>query len=178
VRPPLRIALIALVAVVVLAAVYQLRLRDITVAGELVDSAPVATIGSGSEAVAVTADGKILRWLPLPEDAALPELPLTVAPEKDKLAGTLLAQARVLGTAPEAFRPYLASSYYGESGVDVELRSGVELRFGDTSRLERKWRAAASVLADPSVTALDYVDLHAPSHPAIGGSGRELPPIP
>jgi Cell division protein FtsQ len=178
VKRPLRIALVALVAVVMLAAVYQLRLRDTTVAGELVGSAPVATIGSGSEAVAVAAEGKILRWLPLSEDAVLPELPLTVAPEKDKLAGTLLAQARVLGAAPEALRPYLASSYYGESGVDVELRSGVELRFGDTSRLERKWRAAASVLADSSVTALDYVDLHAPSRPAVHGSGHELPPIP
>ncbi len=177
-KRPLRIALIALVVVIVLAAIYQLRLRDTTVAGELVGSAPVATIGSGSEAVAVAADGTILRWFPLSEEAALPELPLTVAPEKDKLAGTLLAQARVLGAAPEVLRPYLASSYYGESGVDVELRSGIELRFGDTSRLERKWRAAVAVLADPSVTALDYVDLHAPSNPAIGGSGHELPPIP
>ncbi len=177
-RQPLRVALIALVAVTLLAALYQLRLRDTTVAGELVGSEPVATIGSGSEAVAVAADGTILRWLPLSEDAALPELPLTVAPEKDKLAGTLLAQARVLGAAPAALRPYLASSYYGESGVDVELRSGIELRFGDTSRLERKWRAAAAVLADPSVAALDYVDLHAPSRPAIDGSGHELPPIP
>lgn len=177
-RRPRRIALIALVAVILLAAVYQLRLRDTTVAGELVGSEPVATIGSGSEAVAVAADGTILRWLPLPEEAALPELPLTIAPEKDKLAGTLLAQARVLGAAPEALRPYLASSYYGESGVDIELRSGIELRFGDTSRLERKWRAAAAVFADPSVTSLDYVDLHAPNHPAIHGSGHELPPIP
>jgi Cell division protein FtsQ len=178
VTPPLRIALAALAAIIVLAAAYQLRLRDTTVAGELVRSEPVATIGNGSEAVAVAADGAILRWFPLPEEAALPELPLTVAPAKDKLAGTLLAQARVLGAAPEALRPHLASSYYGESGVDVELRSGIELRFGDTSRLERKWRAVTTVLADPSVTALDYVDLHAPSHPAIGGSGHELPPIP
>lgn len=177
-RRPLRIALVVLVAIAVLAALYQLRLRDTTVAGELVGSAPVATIGSGSEAVAVAADGTILRWFPLPEEAALPELPLSVAPEKDKLAGTLLAQALVLGAAPEALRPYLASSYYGESGVDVELRSGIELRFGDTSRLERKWNAAAAVLADPSVTVLDYVDLHAPSRPAIDGSGHELPPIP
>lgn len=177
-RQPLRIALVALVAVVVLAAVYQLRLRDTTVAGELVDSEPVATIGSGSEAVGIAADGTILRWLPLSEEVALPQLPLSTPPDKEKLAGTLLAQARVLGAAPEALRPHIASSYYGESGVDVELRLGIELRFGDTSRLERKWRAAAAVLADPSVTAGDYVDLHAPSRPAVYGSGNELPPIP
>ena len=42
------------------------------------------------------------------------------------------------------------SSFYGESGVDVELRSGIELRFGDASRAIEKWKAAAAVLADPS----------------------------
>lgn len=173
-----RILPIAVAVVVALAAGYLLVLRDSTVAGELVGSEPVATIGSGSEAVAVAADGTILRWFSLPEEAPLPELPLAIPPEKEKLAGTLLDQGRVLGAAPAALRPFLARSYYGESGVDVELRSGIELRFGDTSRLERKWRAAAAVLADPSITALDYVDLHAPSHPAIGGSGHELPPIP
>ena len=61
----------------------------------------------------------------------------------------MLQQARVLGAAPAALRPYIASSYYGESGVDVKLRSGIELRFGDASQAGEKWRAAAAVLADP-----------------------------
>ncbi len=62
--------------------------------------------------------------------------------------------------------------------MDVELTSGIELRFGDASQATRKWKAAAAVLADPSVTTLDYVDLHAPSHPAIDGSGHTLPATP
>lgn len=173
-----RVLLIVLVAVLALAAVYQLVLRDTKVSGEVVGSRPVATIASGSEAVGVAADGTILRWLPLSEEVALPQLPLSTPPDREKLAGTLLAQARVLGAAPEALRPHIASSYYGESGVDVELRLGIELRFGDASRLEKKWRAATTVLADPSVTAGDYVDLHAPRRPAVYGSGHELPPIP
>jgi hypothetical protein len=173
-----RILLVALLAVLALAAVYQFGLRDTKVSGEVVGSRPVAVIGSGSEAVGVAADGTILRWLPLSEEVALPQLPLSTPPDRDKLAGTLLAQALVLGAAPEALRPHIASSYYGESGVDVELRLGVELRFGDASRLEKKWRAAATVLADPSITAADYVDLHAPRRPAVYGSGHELPPLP
>ena len=84
----------------------------------------------------------------------------------------------MLGGAPLALRPYLASSRYGESGVDVETTSGIELRFGDATLVEKKWKAAAAVLADPSLEALDYVDLHAPAHPAIGGSGHTLPPAP
>jgi hypothetical protein len=87
-------------------------------------------------------------------------------------------QARVLGAAPTALRPHIESSSYGESGVDVELRSGIELRFGDAANAAAKWRAAAAVLADQSITALDYVDLHAPSRPAVGGSGHSLPSVP
>jgi hypothetical protein len=83
-----------------------------------------------------------------------------------------------LGAAPEALRPYVARSYYGESGVDVELTTGIELRFGDAAKAKRKWAAAAAVLADPSITALTYVDLHSPSRPSFGGSEHELPAVP
>jgi hypothetical protein len=173
-----RLLLVAALTLVALAALYQLGLRGTEASGDLVSSQPVATIGSGEDAVGVAADGSLLRWLPLPADALLPALPPSTAPGKERLVGTLLEQVRVLAAAPPALRPYLAGSYYGESGVDVELRSGIELRFGDASRAEKKWRAAAAVLADPSVSALDYVDLHAPSHPAIYGSGHTLPPLP
>jgi hypothetical protein len=165
--------------VVLLAAgAYLLLLRDESVVPHLVSTQPTAVIGAGSSAVAVAADGTILAWLPAPEEASLPSLPLDTPPEAPRLKGPALEQALVLGAAPERLRPYVESSYYGESGVDVNLTSGVELRFGDSTQAARKWRAAAAVLADPSVTALDYVDLHAPSRPAVGGSGHTLPPVP
>lgn len=160
-----------------LAGAYWLVARDTTVEGHLQAPQATATIGSGSEAVAVGADGAILAWLPLPEDLQLPSLPLSAPPKNGKLAGPVLQQARVLGAAPVTLRPYIESSYYGESGVDVKLRSGIELRFGDASQASTKWKAAAAVLADPSITALDYVDLHAPGRPAVGGSGHTLPPV-
>ena len=100
-------------------------------------------------------------------------LPLSEPPKSGRLAGPVLQQARVLGAAPPALRPYVDGSYYGESGVDVELTSGIELRFGDASQAAQKWKAAAAVLADPSITALDYVDLHAPAARLGGGT---LPP--
>jgi hypothetical protein len=174
-----RRALFALLLVAVLAgAAYAFLVRDSTVAPRFSPPTATATIGIGSEAVAVAPDGAILEWLPLSEELQLPRLPLSEPPSKGRLGGHMLEQARVLGAAPAALRPYLESSYYGESGVDVELRSGIELRFGDASRLAEKWRAAAAVLADPSIEALDYVDLRVPRHPAIGGSGHTLPPVP
>jgi hypothetical protein len=167
----------AALLVVALGAFYWLAIRDSNVVATLEVPRATATIGTGSDAIAVGSDGQILAWLPLPEDSALPHLPLSSVPMGGRLAGPVLEQARLLGAAPATLRPYIESSYYGESGVDVKLRSGIELRFGDASQAAAKWKAAAAVLADPSITALDYVDLHAPRRPAVGGSGHTLPPV-
>ncbi len=164
-------------AAVVLIVAYWFGVRDRTVGGEVLVPRATATIGSGADAVAVGPDGELLTWLPLSEDLQLPALPISTPPEGGELSGPVLRQAKVLGAAPAGLRPYLEGSYYGESGIDVKLRSGIELRFGDASQAAVKWKAAAAVLADPSVTALDYVDLHAPGRPAVGGSGHTLPPI-
>jgi hypothetical protein len=163
--------------VIAVVAAYQLLFDGRTVEPHLIAPRATATIGTGPEAIAVGPQGQVLAWLPLAEDAALPYLPLATPPPSGQLAGPVLEQARVLGAAPPALRPYVERSYYGESGVDVELRSGIELRFGDASQAEVKWKAAAAVLADPSIEALDYVDLHSPRRPARGGSGHTLPPL-
>lgn len=173
-----RALLVASLLAAIAAAAYWFAIRDETVAGKLRAPPATATIGSGEEAVAVGPDGRVLAWVELPEDVQLPQLPLDEPPQSGRLAGPALQQARVLGSAPPALRPYIESSYYGESGVDVVLRGGIELRFGDASRAAEKWQAASAVLADPSIEALDYVDLHAPGRPATGGSGHALPPVP
>jgi hypothetical protein len=173
---------IAVAAVALVAVAYLFVLRDQTVAPTLVPARATSAIGAGSNAVGVSADGAVLTWLPPPEEGTLPLLPLSEPPRSARLAGTALAQARVLGALAQPslrrLRPYVERSYYGESGVDVVLSSGIELRFGDASQATRKWKAAAAVLADPSVSTLDYVDLHAPSRPSTGGSGHTLPPPP
>ncbi|HET8815785.1 MAG TPA: hypothetical protein VFM51_12635 [Solirubrobacterales bacterium] len=175
-RGRLLLGVVVLMAVAV--GVYWFAIREGTAEPRVFVPRLAATIGEGSDAVGVTGSGAVVRWLPLPEDSVLPRLPLDEPPEGGRLRGPALEQARVLGAAPDALRPYVAASSYGESGVEVELTTGIELRFGDATQAARKWRAAAAVLSDPSVTALDYVDLNAPSHPSFGGSGHELPPAP
>jgi hypothetical protein len=165
------------VLVAAVAIVYWALTHDSTVEARLQVPRATATIGTGSAAVAVGPNGEILAWLPVAEDAQLPYLPLSEPPKGGQLAGPVLQQARVLGAAPATLRPYIERSYFGESGIDVMLRSGIELRFGDASQAGIKWKAAAATLADPSVVALDYVDLHAPRRPAVGGSGHTLPPL-
>jgi len=166
-----------ILAVILVAFIYQRVFGDKTVEPRLISSEPVAVIGSGSEAVAVADDGTVLTWLALPEDSKLPQLPLSSVPKGPRVEGPVLEQVHVLAATPPALRPYVAGSQFGESGVEVELSSGIELRFGSAGDAARKWRAAAVVLADPSITALDYVDLNAPGRPAVGGSGHTLPPI-
>jgi cell division septal protein FtsQ len=168
-----------LVGVFVLAvAVYWFGFRQKSVEANVQVPQLAAAIGEGEEAVGVTGNGAVVRWLPPPEDPPLPRLPLDEIPKGGKVRGTALEQVRVLSAVPDDLRRYVEASYFGESGVDVTLTTGIELRFGDATQARQKWRAAAAVLADPSVTALDYVDLHAPSRPAYEGSEHELPPAP
>lgn len=167
----------AVLLVLVAGAAYYFLGRDRTVVAHVSSPLPAATIGSGSGAVVVSSEGAVVPWLPVPEEPPLPRLPLTKVPRGGHLRGTALQQALVLGAAPAALRPYVERSYYGKSGVDVVLTTGIELRFGEPTEAKRKWEAAAVVLADPAVTSLDYVDLHAPGHPDVGGSGHELPPV-
>lgn len=165
----------AAIVVVAAVAIYWFAVRDKTTVATVHVPQLAAQIGEGEDAVPVAADGEVIRWGYKPQHIHLPVLPLDEPPKGGRLQGTALEQAEVLGAVPPALRRFLASSRYGESGVDIELTSGIELRFGDSSRAEEKWRAAAGVLADPSVTTLSYVDLHAPSHPATGGDEHALP---
>jgi cell division septal protein FtsQ len=167
-----------LLAAVILIGGYWVFLRTKTDEPRVSVPRLAATIGSGSDAVGVAANGAIVRWLPLPEEPPLPQLPLDAVPKGGRVKGPALEQVQVLAAVPDALRPFVEGSYYGERGVDVNLTTGVELRFGNASQAARKWRVAAAVLADPSVTALDYVDLQAPSRPTVYGSEHELPPAP
>jgi hypothetical protein len=174
-------ALAALVVVIVLGvAVYWFFVREKTVEATVRLPHAVARIGEGSAAVAVSGQGKLVRWLPLPKNPELPALPLAKPPKDGRVKGPMLQQVRVLAAAPQALRPYLAGTTYREEegGVDVETTAGIELRFGDASQAKRKWEDATAILADPSITALDYVDLQSPSRPSYGGEGHELPPAP
>ncbi|MFI5028048.1 MAG: cell division protein FtsQ/DivIB [Solirubrobacterales bacterium] len=136
---------------------------------------PTSVIGSGRNAVGVSADGVVLSAGKPPAEGTLPRLPLSKPPKRGRLSGPILQQARVLGAAPAVLRACIERSFYGKTGVDVKLKAGIELRFGNATRAAQKWSSAAAILADPSTTDIGYVDLHSPIHAATGGSGHSLP---
>jgi cell division septal protein FtsQ len=167
VDPVRRVALALVLVAVAAVAVYWFALRDSsTTTAKAEPLRPVAQIGEGR--VVGTASGKARQQLPV--------LPIKERPQGDRVRGHVREQVDVLAAAPKALRHYIARTTYDKTGVDVEFTSGIEIRFGDDRGAERKWKAAAAVLADPSVTMLSYVDVHAPTRPSVGGEGHELPP--
>jgi cell division septal protein FtsQ len=172
-----RIALAFLVVAVAAAAVYWFALRDSsTTTAAAAPSRAVAQIGEGKSVLVVAADGRIIGTASGKSKDQLPVLPLKKRPKGDRVTGHVSEQVDVIAAAPKALRKYIARTSYGKTGVDVKLTSGIEIRFGDDGGAEKKWEAAAAVLADPSVTKLSYVDVLAPTRPSTFGEGHELPP--
>jgi cell division protein FtsQ len=139
----------------------------------VIERPPALIASDGKSETPVAADGTILTGLQLPKDEAskLPVLKVDQVRESGRLAGTPLAKAIVIGTAP----PPLRSLIEGEkvesgTGVVVTMTGGFKIEFGSSERAGRKWAAAAAVLADPKLDSLTYVDVRIPQRPAVGGS--------
>jgi hypothetical protein len=186
-----RVLLAVAVLAIAASGVYWFALRDsTTTTAEAQASRPVAQIGEGKRVTLVGDDGRLMGSASGEGGAAgkgpakggskstahLPVLPLKQRPKGDRVGGHVLEQVHILAAAPEALGHYIAAASYGKTGVDIALTSGIEIRFGDDNQAVKKWKAAAAVLADPSVTQLSYVDVHAPTRPTKGGEGHELPP--
>jgi hypothetical protein len=185
-----RIALGLLVVAVVAVAVYWFALRGpSTPTAEAKPTTPVAQIGEGKTVILVGDDGRLLgtRSEEPKRDKKnsksdkktqkqLVVLPLKQRPKGDRVKGHVLEEVHLIAAAPASIRRYIVTAKYGETGVALETTTGIEIRFGDDREAARKWEAAAEVLADPSVTLLSYVDVTAPTHPAVGGEDHELPP--
>lgn len=96
---------------------------------------------------------------------------LDVAPSStgSKVDGPALVAARTLGAAPaELLAQTESATVDTQHGPVVTLDGGIELRFGDPSRADQKWSAAAAVLANPQFHGAAYIDLSVPSRPVSG----------
>jgi len=87
----------------------------------------------------------------------------------ERASGVELAAARVLGAVPKPLQAQVEKAEVDKGhGVVAVLNGGIELRFGSPANADQKWRAAASVLADPKLTSATYIDLSSPSRPVVG----------
>jgi cell division septal protein FtsQ len=133
------------------------------------ERAPVASVGAG-KGVPVAGDGTVLSGVEV-GDLELPAIESRSVPASGRLEGVGLAQAEVLGPAPDPMRDAIDGiGVDREHGVEVMLAGGIELRFGDSRNAAAKWAAAAAILADPKLAQLSYIDLRLPGRPAVGGA--------
>jgi cell division protein FtsQ len=130
---------------------------------------PVAVAEIGGQQVAVSADGYVLAGVEF-DAKQFPSLDAGGA-EGPRLSEEGAAQAAILGAAPDQLAERLEAASWdeGRGGVVVDLDGAPELRFGDGSEAESKWKAAAAVLVDPELPAVSYLDVSVPERPVTGG---------
>ncbi|HTU15172.1 MAG TPA: FtsQ-type POTRA domain-containing protein [Solirubrobacterales bacterium] len=129
---------------------------------------------TGSEKLLIATDGTVLGTAGAGTES-LPKIGVGDPPAGPALEGRTLVQALVLGAAPSELRPFTEESDFSKDGVEVTMSNGLVLLFGDASKADQKWKAAASVIADPELTDASYVDLSVPRRPAIRGSEEAVP---
>jgi hypothetical protein len=126
---------------------------------EVAETLPVAVIAG----VAVGPDARPLRGV---GTAGLPVV----------RAGTVTARrlVSVLAAAPRELLARTRTARETSGGVEVELRDGPLLRFGDAHRPRAKWLSAVAVLADDRSHGAAYVDVAVPERPTAGGEPPAL----
>lgn len=139
--------------------------HDLTI--DVVVRRPAGYVADGNGAV-LAADGTVLSTGG-DRPGGLPEIDAEATSLGGRAEGPALTVARVLGAAPPELAAQIESGRVdSDYGPTATLAGGLELRFGDPAQAERKWQAAAAVLASPDFTSARYLDLSVPSRPVAG----------
>jgi cell division protein FtsQ len=136
---------------------------------------PLAVVRVGSKGWLVSAAGRVLRDLPHPGLSSLPRIWLspsasvseaaTLADEQGVRSVAALAEIRTIPLGSPV-RDVVA----GEGGLTLVLRSGLEVRFGDASKLRVKLAVARRIL--PLLTAPGYLDVSVPARAVAVGQSK------
>jgi cell division protein FtsQ len=138
----------------------------------VIEEEPAAVLEVGGERLLLAPDGTVLRGVttghPLAVIRSAGSVPETTLTDRAPLAALHVAVA-----APELLAGRITTIGHGAEGIEVQMRDGPRLIFGDDSRPVAKWAAAAAVLADPSSKGASYVDVRLPGRPVAGGLAAE-----
>jgi cell division protein FtsQ len=137
---------------------------------EVLERHPVAVIGSGTQRLAATGGGLLLRDVQAPDNVPLIAAERPLGSERTAERRVLAALA-VADAAPAALRERTSRITFGPRGLTAELIDGPPLIFGSRDDAAAKWAAAARVLADPTSVGATYLDLTVRGRVAAGGIG-------
>jgi cell division protein FtsQ len=143
---------------------------------QIVENRPVAMLVAGGRELAVAPDGTVLPGAKVAR--ALPAVRVGRLPERGQmLDGPALERVAVAAAAPPRLLARVDSiSIQDGRGAVAELQDGPPIYFGRPIELERKWVAAAGVLAQQSSRGATYIDVRMPERPVAGGLGIEQQP--
>lgn len=142
-----------------------------TLAITVVPEVPVAVLRQGSSSWLAAADGRVVAELEKGQRPALPRIWLTRRVDVrvgESLDGGQLRAARAV--APLVVRPLprpVASVVATGAELTLVLRSGLELRLGDSSDLEVKLEVARQILPQLG-DVRGYLDVSVPERPVAG----------
>lgn len=150
------------------------RVDPLTVRIEVVEREPALVAVGDQGAMLLDRDGLVLvagdlEGLPRVEiPGPVPE-PGTGSAEHPALANAVRAWRGLTGPLRARVTRYEAR---GPDELSLHLDSEVEVRFGRAERIDEKVRALGAVLGDVGDTAVEVIDVRAPSAPVvIGGTG-------
>lgn len=145
---------------------------------KVIERRPVAALSrSGERRIPVTRNGTLMRGVTAERD--LPSVKLKREPAGPRIKDRKILHAlAVAGAAPGALRARTDEVKVDKRGVIVDLAQGPELIFGDGDQADKKWAAAARVLAEISAQGATYLDLRVPGRVAAGGLAPIATPTP
>ncbi|MBE2314701.1 FtsQ-type POTRA domain-containing protein [Solirubrobacter sp. CPCC 204708] len=145
---------------------------------QVIERRPVAAVSRpGERRVPVTSNGTLLRGVTAERD--LPSVKLKRDPAGARITDRRILNAlTVAGAAPDPLRGRTDEVKVDKRGVIVDLQEGPELIFGGGDEADKKWAAAARVLAEISAQGATYLDLRIPGRVAAGGLAPIATPTP
>jgi cell division protein FtsQ len=143
---------------------------------EIVENRPVALLVADGRELAVAPDGTVLEGAEI--TSPLPAIRVGRLPDRGQMPdGPARARLAVAAAAPPRLRARVESiSIEHGRGAVAQLKGGPPVYFGRSVELERKWVAAAGVLAQDSSRGATYIDVRMPERPVAGGFGLEQQP--
>ena len=138
----------------------------------VIEQEPVAVLEVGGERLLLALDGTVLRDVATGHPLAVIRTDGSV-PQNTLTDPSPLGALHVAAAAPAALAGRITTIGHDKQGIEVHIRNGPRLIFGDDSRPFAKWAAAAAVLADASSKGATYVDVRLPGRPVAGGLAAE-----
>lgn len=147
------------------------RQDPLTVVIEVVERQPVVAVVGRGEARLVDRDGVVLvdgelAALPVIRLPHAPPLPGDEATSDPTLANAHGVWQQLSGPLRAQVRVYEAA---GPDELDLELASGIRVRFGRAERVDEKVRALGAVLGDLGDADVEAIDVRAPGTPVVVG---------